>query len=281
MVSVDLTAGTSLHSVDEFKKLVVKQKDGAIVRLEDVATVALGAENYDFTTAFGGRNSVFIGIKVAPEANVLDVAKRVRDVFPDIQAQMPNGITGEIVYDGTKFIRSSIDEVEKTLIQALVIVSVVIFLFLGSFRAVAIPLVAIPLSLIGAFFVMLILGYSINLLTLLALVLAIGLVVDDAIIVVENVDRHMKVEGKSPFEASILAARELGGPIIAMTIVLIAVYVPIGFQGGLTGALFTEFAFTLAGAVADSVKRDRKSTRLNSSHRCISYAVFCLKKKKN
>jgi multidrug efflux pump len=252
MVSVDLTAGTSLHTVDEFKQLTVKQKDGAIVRLEDVANVVLGAENYDFTTAFGGRNSVFIGIKVAPEANVLDVAKRVRDVFPDIQAQMPNGVTGEIVYDGTKFIRSSIDEVEKTLIQALVIVSVVIFLFLGSFRAVAIPLVAIPLSLIGAFFIMLMLGYSINLLTLLALVLAIGLVVDDAIIVVENVDRHMKFEHKTPFEASILAARELGGPIIAMTIVLIAVYVPIGFQGGLTGALFTEFAFTVAGAVAVS-----------------------------
>jgi multidrug efflux pump len=252
MVSVDLTAGTSLHTVDEFKQLAVKQKDGAIVRLEDVANVVLGAENYDFTTAFGGRNAVFIGIKVAPEANVLEVAKRVRDTFPDIQAQMPNGITGEIVYDGTKFIRSSIDEVEKTLIQALVIVSVVIFLFLGSLRAVAIPLVAMPLSLIGAFFIMLLLGYSINLLTLLALVLAIGLVVDDAIIVVENVDRHMKFEGKSPFEASIIAARELGGPIIAMTIVLIAVYLPIGFQGGLTGALFTEFAFTVAGAVAVS-----------------------------
>jgi multidrug efflux pump len=251
MVSVDLTAATSLHTVDEFKQLAVRQKDGAIVRLEDVANVVLGAENYDFTTAFGGRNAVFIGIKVAPEANVLEVAKRVRAVFPDIQAQMPNGITGEIVYDGTKFVRSSIDEVEKTLIQALVIVSIVIFLFLGSIRAVAIPLIAMPLSLIGAFFVMLMLGYSINLLTLLALVLAIGLVVDDAIIVVENVDRHMK-EGKSPMEASLVAARELGGPIIAMTIVLIAVYVPIGFQGGLTGALFTEFAFTVAGAVAVS-----------------------------
>jgi multidrug efflux pump len=252
MVSIDLTAGTSLHTVDDFKRLAVKQNNGAIVRLEDIANVVLGAENYDFTTAFDGRNSVFIGIKVAPDANVLEVAKRVRDAFPDIRAQMPNGLTGEIVYDATKFIRSSIDEVEKTLIQALVIVSVVIFLFLGSVRAVAIPLVAIPLSLIGAFFVMLILGYSINLLTLLALVLAIGLVVDDAIIVVENVDRHMKFEGKTPFEAALIAARELGGPIIAMTIVLIAVYVPIGFQGGLTGALFTEFAFTVAGAVAVS-----------------------------
>jgi len=251
MVSVELTAGTSLHTVDEFKELAIKQKDGAIVRLADIATVVLGAENYDFTTAFSGRNAVFIGIKVAPDANVLDVVKRVRDVFPSIQADMPNGITGEIVYDATKFIRSSIDEVEKTLIQALVIVSVVIFLFIGSLRAVAIPLVAMPLSLIGAFFIMLLLGYSINLLTLLALVLAIGLVVDDAIIVVENVDRHMK-QGKSPFDAALVAARELGGPIIAMTIVLIAVYVPIGFQGGLTGALFTEFAFTVAAAVTVS-----------------------------
>src|SRR6202790_1688663 len=251
MVSVDLTAGTSLHSVDEFKKLVVKQKDGAIVRLEDIATVSLGAENYDFTTAFGGRNAVFIGIKVAPDANVLDVAKRVRAVFPEVQAQMPNGLTGEIVYDGTIFISSSIDEVVKTLIQSLLIVSIVIFLFLGSLRAVVIPLIAMPLSLIGTFFVMLMLGYSVNLLTLLALVLAIGLVVDDAIIVVENVDRHMK-EGKSPMEASLIAARELGGPIIAMTVVLVAVYVPIGFQGGLTGALFTEFAFSLAGAVTVS-----------------------------
>ncbi len=164
---------------------------------------------------------------------------------------MPNGVTGEIVYDGSAFVRSSIKEVQTTLIEALLIVSVVIFLFLGSFRAVAIPVIAMPLSLVGAFFVMLVLGYSINLLTLLALVLAIGLVVDDAIIVVENVDRHMK-EGKSPFDSAILAARELGGPIIAMTIVLVAVYVPIGFQGGLTGALFSEFAFTVAGAVAVS-----------------------------
>jgi multidrug efflux pump len=251
MVSVDLTAATSLHSVDEFKKLVIKEKDNAVVRLEDLGTVSLGAENYDFTTAFGGRSSVFIGIKVAPDANVLDVVKRVRTVFPSIQAEMPNGITGEIVYDSTKFISSSIDEVVKTLGQSLLIVAVVIFLFLGSLRAVLVPLIAMPLSLIGAFFVMLAFGYSINLLTLLALVLAIGLVVDDAIIVVENVDRHMK-EGNPPLQAALIAARELGAPIIAMTIVLVAVYVPIGFQGGLTGALFTEFAFTLAGAVTVS-----------------------------
>ncbi|GJJ00014.1 acriflavine resistance protein B [Duganella rhizosphaerae] len=251
MVTVPLTAGTDLHTVDEFKALAIKQAGGAIVHLEDIATVTLGSENYDFNVAFSGVRSVFIGIKVAPEANILDVAKRVREAFPPIKEQLPNGLTGEIVYDSTEFINTSIDEVVKTLIEALVIVTIVIYLFLGSFRAVIVPVIAMPLSLIGTFFVMLMLGYSINLLTLLAIVLAIGLVVDDAIIVVENVDRHMK-EGIKPFDAAIMAARELGSPILAMTVVLIAVYVPIGFQGGLTGALFTEFAFTLAGAVAVS-----------------------------
>ena len=252
MVSVELNAATSLHSVDEFKQLAIFEKDGAIVRLQDVANVVLGAEDYNLATAFDGKKSVFIGIKVAPDANVLEVIQRVRDAFPSIQAQMPNGLTGKVVYDGTKFIQSSIDEVIKTLIEALLIVAFVVFIFLGNWRAVVVPLVAIPLSLVGAFFIMQSLDYTINLLTLLSLVLAIGLVVDDAIIVVENVDRHMHHEGKSPFEAAIMAARELGGPIIAMTVVLIAAYVPIGFQGGLTGALFSEFAFTLAGAVTIS-----------------------------
>ncbi|HEX5124169.1 MAG TPA: efflux RND transporter permease subunit, partial [Rhodanobacteraceae bacterium] len=252
MVSVDLTAATDLHTVDEFKQLAVKQKDGAIVRLEDVANVVLGAEDYDANVSFSGKLAVFIGIKVAPDANILDVAQRVRDAMPEIQSQLPSGLQGEIVYDGTKFITASIHEVVKTLIEALLIVTIVIFLFLGSLRAVIIPVVAMPLSLIGTFFVMLAFGYSLNLLTLLALVLAIGLVVDDAIIVVENVDRHMKEEGKSPWEAALIAARELGGPILAMTVVLVAVYVPVALQGGLTGALFTEFAFTLAGAVTVS-----------------------------
>jgi multidrug efflux pump len=252
MVSVDLTAGTDLHTVEEFRQLAVKQKDGAIVRLQDVATVVLGAEDYDAAVSFSGKLAVFIGIKVAPEANLLQVAQRVRDAMPAIQAQLPSGLSGEIVYDSTKFVTASIREVVKTLIQALVIVTAVIYLFLGSLRAVIIPVIAMPLSLIGTFFIMLALGYTMNLLTLLALVLAIGLVVDDAIIVVENVDRHMKEEGKSPLQAALLAARELGGPIIAMTVVLVAVYVPIGFQKGLTGALFTEFAFTLAGAVTVS-----------------------------
>ncbi len=252
MVTVDLRANTDLHSVDEFKQLVVKQSGDSLVRLEDVANVTLGAENYDLNVAFSGRSSVFIGIKVAPEANFLDVAKRIREVFPSVQQQFPSGLTGKIVYDATKFVNTSIQEVIKTLVETLLIVTVVIFLFLGTFRAVVIPVLAMPLSLVGTFFVMLVLGYSINLLTLLALVLAIGLVVDDAIIVVENVYRHINEEGKSPFDAAIIAARELGGPIVAMTIVLVAVYIPIGFQGGLTGALFTEFAFSLAGAVTVS-----------------------------
>lgn len=252
MVTIPLTAGTDLHSIDEFKQLNIKTSNGALIKLQDIATVTLGSENYDFNVAFSGVRSVFIGIKVAPDANVLDVAKRVRTMFPSVKEQLPSGLTGAIVYDSTAFINTSIYEVLKTLVEALVIVTAVIFIFLGNFKAVMIPVIAMPLSLVGTFFIMLALGYSINLLTLLALVLAIGLVVDDAIIVVENFDRHMKDEGMKSFDAAIKAARELGSPILAMTVVLIAVYVPIGFQGGLTGALFTEFAFTLAGSVAVS-----------------------------
>jgi len=251
MVSVDLTASTDLHSVDEFKRLVIRQENDAIVRLEDVATVVLGAETYDFSVAFTGKRSVFIGIQVAPAANILDVARRVRAALPGVAEQLPVGMNQKLVYDATVFINTSIKEVIKTLVEALLIVTVVIYLFLGTLRAVLVPVVAMPLSLVGAFFLMLALGYSINLLTLLALVLAIGLVVDDAIIVVENVDRHLKA-GESPFNAALHGARELGGPIIAMTVVLVAAYLPIGFQGGLTGALFTQFAFTLAGAVTVS-----------------------------
>jgi len=251
MVAVDLTAQTDLHSVEGFRQLAVKRDPGGITRLADVATVVLGADDYSVDVAFSGQRSVFMGIKVAPEANILEVAKRIRTAFPELQAQLPAGLTGKIVYDGTNYINTSIHEVVVTLLEALLIVTVVIFLFLGSLRAVAVPIIAMPLSLVGTFIIMLGLHYSINLLTLLAIVLAIGLVVDDAIIVVENADRHMK-EGKSPLDAALMAARELANPIIAMTIVLVAVYVPIGFQGGLTGSLFTEFAFTLAGAVVVS-----------------------------
>jgi multidrug efflux pump len=251
MVQVSLTASTGLHTLEEFRKLIVKQKDGAIVRLGDLGTVSLGADDYESRVSFDGKKAVYIGIKVAPAANLLDVIDGVRKVFPQLQAAQPEGINSRIVYDSTVFVQSSIHEVERTLIEAILIVSLVVFAFLGSPRAVLIPVVAIPLSLIGAFFFMMAFGFSVNLLTLLALVLAIGLVVDDAIIVVENVNRHLE-EGLSPTDASLLAARELANPIIAMTIVLIAVYIPIGFQGGLTGALFTEFAFTLVGAVTVS-----------------------------
>ncbi len=252
MVQVTLVASTALHTLDEFRKLVIKQgANGAIIHLEDVAKVTLGSDDYESQVGFDGQKAVYIGIQVAPAANLLDVIKGVRAIFPEIQAQMPEGMKGEIVYDSTTFVNSSIDGVVRTLVEALLIVTAVVFLFLGSPRSVLIPVIAIPLSLIGTFTMMAAFGFSINLLTLLALVLAIGLVVDDAIIVVENVNRHLD-NGEKPIPAALAAAQELGGPIIAMTVVLIAVYVPIGFQKGLTGALFTEFAFTLVGAVTVS-----------------------------
>jgi len=251
MVQVNLNASTNLHSVDEFRNMVVKQQGGAVVRLQDVANVTLGSDDYDSQVSFDGKKAVYIGIKVAPSANLLDVIAGVRKVFPDIQAQLPQGISGKIVYDSTKFVKSSIHEVIKTLLEALLVITLVVFVFLGSPRSVLIPMIAIPLSLVGTFTFMMMFGFSINLLTLLAFVLAIGLVVDDAIIVVENVNRHIE-EGMKPRDAAIQAARELAGPILAMTTVLISVFVPIGFQGGLTGALFSEFAFTLVGTVTVS-----------------------------
>ena len=248
MVQINLNSSTALRSVEEFKQMIIKQQDNSIVRLADVANVTLGADDYDSSVSFDGIKAVYAGIQVAPGANLLDVIARVREVMPEIEAQLPQGLNSNIVYDSTKFVNSSINEVIKTLVEAVIIVTAVVFIFLGSLRSVLIPVVAIPLSLVGTLTIMLALGYSINLLTLLALVLAIGLVVDDAIIVVENVSRHLE-EGLSPFDSALKAARELANPIIAMTIVLIAVYVPIGFMSGLTGALFTEFAFTLVGAV--------------------------------
>jgi multidrug efflux pump len=251
MVQINLTASTGLHSADEFRNLVLKQSNGAVVRLKDVANVTLGAEDYESEVGFDGKKAVYIGVQVAPSANLLEVIRGVRRVWPDIHAQLPRGLNGDIVYDSTKFVDSAIYEVIRSLVEALLIVTVVVFLFLGSVRSSLIPTVAIPLSLVGTLIILLALGYSINLLTLLALVLAIGLVVDDAIIVVENVSRHLE-EGMPPVAAAVAAARELGGPIIAMTVVLGAVYVPIGFQSGLTGALFAEFAFALVGAVTIS-----------------------------
>jgi len=251
MVQVNLTASTNLKSLDDFRNLVITSKNGAYVRLSDVANVTLGSTDYDSQANFDGNPGVVIAISVTPTSNVLDVVKGVRAVLPGINAQLPQGLTSFVAYDSTKFISSAINEVEWTLGEAIVIVIFVIFIFLGSPRAVIIPIVTIPLSLIGAGIFMLVFGFTINLLTLLAFVLAIGLVVDDAIIVVENVSRHLE-EGRTAMEAAILGARELGGPIIAMALVLVAVYVPIGFIGGLTGVLFVEFAFTLVGAVVIS-----------------------------
>ncbi|HLI19907.1 MAG TPA: efflux RND transporter permease subunit, partial [Stellaceae bacterium] len=251
MVQVNLTASTDLHSMDEFRNLVVKEANNANVRLSDVAQVTLGADTYDQRVSFDGQDAVYIGVQVAPAANLLSVVKAVHQALPDIESQLPQGLQAAVIYDSTDFVNSSIHEVIRSLVEAVLIVILVVFVFLGSVRSVIIPAIAIPVSLIGTFMMMLAFGFSINLLTLLALVLAIGLVVDDAIIVVENVNRHLD-DGMTPVAAAIQAARELGGPIIAMTVVLVAVYVPIGFQGGLTGALFTEFAFTLVGAVTVS-----------------------------
>jgi len=251
LVQVNLIANTDLQSVEEFKRLVIRQQDGAIVRLQDIADVVLGAEDYDAEVRFSGQTAVFMGIWALPNANALDVINRVRTAMDTIQDQLPSGMQARIAYDATNYIRNAISEVIKTLSETLLIVVVIIFLFLGSLRSAIIPVIAIPLSLIGAVFLMQVFGFTVNLLTLLAIVLSVGLVVDDAIVVVENVERHLG-EGRSPREAAILGARELVGPLISMTITLAAVYAPIGLQGGLTGALFREFAFTLAGAVVIS-----------------------------
>jgi multidrug efflux pump len=248
MVSVNLVANTDLKNSDEFKQMVVKQQNGVVVRLGEIADIVLGAENYDSDVRFNGEAATFMGIWVLPTANSLDVIKQVRATLPGIREQLPTGMKLGVPYDSTAYIQDAINEVLHTLTETLLIVVVVIFLFLGSFRSVVIPIVAIPISLIGAVFLMLAAGFTINLLTLLAIVLSVGLVVDDAIVMVENVERHLQL-GKTPFRAALDAARELVGPIIAMTITLAAVYTPVAIQGGLTGALFREFAFTLAGAV--------------------------------
>ena len=251
LMQVNLTANTDLRSVDEFKNLVLRQNGDTLVRLSDVADVALGAEDYDTEVRFTGERAVFMGIWVLPNANSLDVIKLVRAEMDAIQKDLPTGLSGRVAYDATKYIDDALHEVVKTLSETLLIVAIVIFLFLGSLRSVLIPLVAIPVSLIGAVFLMQMFGFTLNLLTLLAIVLSVGLVVDDAIVIVENVERHIR-NGLTPLNAALLGARELVGPIIAMTITLAAVYAPIAFQGGLTGSLFREFALTLAGAVTIS-----------------------------
>ncbi len=246
--AVDLAATTDVSRVEDFSNLVVRGAGATLVRLKDIAEVELGAVDYDTTTLFKGIPSIFVGIEQAPGENPLAVAERVHALMPEIRARLPAGLEAQIPYDASVFIEDSIEEVFKTLTEAVLIVLVVIFLSLGSMRAAVIPAVAVPLSLIGGAFLMLLMGFSINLLTLLAMVLAIGLVVDDAIVVVENVHRHIEL-GESRFDAAITAARELAVPVIAMTTTLVAVYAPIGFMGGLVGTLFTEFAFSLAAAV--------------------------------
>ncbi len=248
MVSVNLVANTDLKTAEDFKNLVVKHEDGNIVRLGDVADVVLGSESYDTEVRFNGQTATFMGIYVLPTANSLEVIRHVREAVHELEGQLPVGMKAGIPYDSTVYIEDSIHEVLKTLTETLLIVILVIFLFLGSVRGLIIPVIAIPISLIGAVFIMSIAGFTINLLTLLAIVLSVGLVVDDAIVMVENVERHIH-EGEPPLIAALHAARELVGPIIAMTITLAAVYTPVAIQGGLTGALFREFALTLAGAV--------------------------------
>lgn len=248
---VNLNANAGLTNVDDFRRIVIRQSDDGVVRLADIADVVLGADDYSVEVNYSGKTAVFMGVFVAPNANSLEVIRNVTAEMEKIKADLPAGLAGEVSYDATKYIDAAIQDVIKTLSETLIIIIVVIFLFLGFSRSVLIPIIAIPLSLIGAVFIMKLCGFSLNLLTLLSIVLSVGLVVDDAIVMVENIERHIQ-EGLKPFNAAIVAARELAGPIIAMTVTLISVYVPIGLQGGLTGTLFREFAITLAGAVTIS-----------------------------
>src|SRR4051794_4487915 len=245
---IDIVTDTGLTSLDAFRDMVVKAEGGSLVRLRDVATLELGAQSSNSSVSMNGQQAVFIGVNSTPTGNPLDIVAGVRELLPTLQRGLPPTVTMQVVYDSTRFIESSIFEVKRTLVEAVAIVVVIIFLFLGSIRSVVIPVVTIPLSIVGGCMLMLALGFSLNLLTLLAMVLAIGLVVDDAIVVVENVHRHIE-EGLTPTQAALVGAREIAGPVVAMTITLAAVYAPIGFLTGLTGALFREFAFTLAGAV--------------------------------
>ncbi len=249
MMAIDLKADTDLRTVEEFRRMIVRAQNGSIIRLEDVADVELGAEDYSMSARFNGEQATFFAIFLAPDANAIEVLADMRKVWDEeIIPQLPEGLNADFSYDSSIYIRDAIAEVQQTIIEAIVIVIIVIFLFLGSLRSVIIPAVAVPLSMVGALFLMLLFGFSLNLLTLLAMVLAIGIVVDDAIIVLENIHRHIE-EGMTPYQAALKGARELAWPVVAMTTTLVAVYLPIGFLGGITGVLFIEFAFTLAGAV--------------------------------
>lgn len=251
LVRVNLNANTDLNTAGEFKQLAIFNRDDTIVRIGDVAQVELGGEDYNSEVRFSGDRAVFIGIQVLPNANTVDVIREVREELDSIREDLPTGLKATVGYDSTIYIQAAINEVLQTLLRTLGIVMLVIFLFMGRLRSVLVPVVAIPISLIGAVFLMQVLGFTINLLTLLAVVLAVGLVVDDAIIVVENIERHIQ-EGKTPFDASMTGVRELIGPVIATTTVILAAFIPIAFQGGLTGAFFYEFALTLCGAIVIS-----------------------------
>ena len=247
-VQINLLANTDLRSVDEFADLIVTERNGAIVRLRDVARVELGAEEATQVARYNDMEGVYLGVWTVVGSNELEVAGRLREAMEDLRPTLPEDIEMRLVWDGTMFMRNALEEISKTLVETILIVGFAVFVFMGSLRTALVPLIAMPVSLLGAAIVMLAFGFSLNLLTMLAIVLSVGLVVDDAIVVVENVERHVR-EGKSRIEAALVGARELLGPIIAMTITLAVVYAPIGFQGGLTGSLFLEFAITLAAAV--------------------------------
>jgi len=247
-VAIDMSAETDIQDPEAFRNMVIRRDADTLVRLRDVADVEMGSRNYEMTTWYNGKTTMFLAVEQTPGANPLTVSKQVLALLPDIKAQLPTGLRMDLAVDFSEYISESIDEVFWTLGETVVIVLLVVLISLGSLRAAVIPSVVVPLALVGCCFMMLVMGFSINLLTLLAMLLAIGLVVDDAIVVVENVDRHI-VEGQTPFQAAINSGRELVVPIISMTTTLIAVYVPIGFMGGLVGNLFIEFAFALAGSV--------------------------------
>jgi len=251
LVQVSLLANTDLRSTTEFENLIVTDRDGAVVRLSDVAKVELGAEEPDMIAKFNGDEAVYVGVWPTIGSNEIEVSHRLHAEIARITPTLPPDIQLRVAYDGTVFMQDALKEITKTLMETILIVGIVVFLFLGSIRTALVPLVAMPVSLIGAGAVMMAFGFSLNLLTILAIVLSVGLVVDDAIVVVENVERHVHL-GKTRLQAALVGARELVGPIIAMTITLAAVYAPIGFQGGLTGSLFLEFAITLAAAVVVS-----------------------------
>ena len=258
LVQVNLLANTDLRTVKEFEELIVADRGGALVRLSDVAKVELGAEEASMVAKYSGKEAVYLGVWPLIGVNEIEVSNRLQAEMERIAPTLPSDIEMHLAYDATTFMQDALKEITKTLTETVLIVGLVVFLFMGSLRTALVPLVAMPISLVGAALVMYAFGFSLNLLTILAIVLSVGLVVDDAIVVVENVERHVR-EGKTRREAAIIGARELVGPIVAMTITLATVYAPIGFQGGLTGSLFLEFAITLAAAVVRVGSRRRNA----------------------